>query len=259
MNWYTAVKENSHASPVSADGTGVLVCDNPIQCWEYVPSTTHKEIWSVLPYGPVETDKEGRGRASGVVFLKKLETWQLAAYSNARYACVTEGQKIVSGGRQKIFAFKTGTVYARDNCHVTAQDSVYVMAEGSVVVEGRDRVKASLLDESRCYAQGVMQVTLIGRHSSVTFPKQASVKVTLIEGNPKNVLSDGRFFTADSHKRWLKEKEEEIARYRDDSFWDTNPLEGPQDVFPETGNGDGSQSRAQRGRAGLAALFGETA
>ena len=234
------------------------MCDNPIQCWEYAPHTTHKELWSVLPYGPVEMDAGGRGRASSVLFLKKLETWQLASYSSVRYACVTDGQKIVSGGQQKIFAFGTGIVYARDRCHVTAQDGVYVTAEGSVVVEGRDHVKVALLDQSRCYAQGSMQVTLMGRHSSVTFPRDSSVKVTLIEGNPKNVLSNGRFFTADRHKQWLKEKEEEIARYRDDPFWDTTPAEQPKEPISKADDDDGSQSRAQRGRAGLAALFGET-
>ena len=258
MNWYTSLIPDTVRYPTYFDGKGVLVCDNPIECWEYTPSTTHSEIWRVLPTGPVLSGEYGGvGKAEAVLLLRRIPAWELYSYSSSRYACVTTDQKLISGGNQKIFGYGTSTISVQDGCYVRAWDGTLVSATDDVVVEAWNEAQIILAGRSRCYAHDAVQVILLGPDAAVTFPSKSKVKVTLIDANPKNVLSNGRYFTADKHQEWLSEIEEKFNEYREDSFWDRPVSIRPSDPVSGDNDEDAREHRAHSGRAGLAALFGE--
>jgi hypothetical protein len=253
MNWYTCLMRSKATLRPYIDGEGVLVCDNPLQCWDYCPSSVWAEVWRVLPTGPVEVI-DGVGKAPSVLLSRRLERWELSVYATASHGCVTGGQRLLSGGEQKIMVFEDGSVSADGACHVVTYDNGFVNATGNTVVEAYGHSKVVLFGRSRCYAHDSVDVTLIGPDACVTKPAKSKVQVTLIEADPKNVLGDGRYFNVDSDRAYQKTIEDWCKRYEDERFWDKtvpSPIHPPPPVIDP-------EERANEGRRGLAILFGDT-
>ena len=244
MNWYTALVPGRLVLPASLNGEGVFVCDNPLGCWEYFPSNLHTEIWRVLPTGEVTSGAGYTASAKDAILLEQLPLWELYAYSNSRFAYVTTAQRLLSGGSQTIYAYGESCVGAQDQCFVQARDNALVNASDEVVVEAWNDARVVLAGRSRCYAHDRVQVTLIGQDASVTFPKKSKVNVTLIDGNPNRILSDGRYFRSDIHDDWLKQVQKETELYNKEDFWDKVPW-----------NTEAEEKR-QSAKEGLSLMFG---
>ena len=259
MNWYIALRPDSCEMASYFDGSGVLVFENPIQCWEYLPVTTYTEIWQVFPTREVEMTADGYGKAPGAFLQRRVELWELAAYSDAKYGCASGIQRITSSQGQKVFAFEEAIVSAHNYSSVKAWGSTLIVANDQVVVEAWEDSQVVLLDQSRCYAHDSAKVMLVGQNAAVTYPVKSKVKTTLIDANPNNVLSDGRFFNADQYAKRNQEVEEIINEYREQSFWDVSIEFAREDRKDGTDPhyNDAGQSRAQRGCSALASLFGE--
>lgn len=248
MNWYTAMIPGRTGFPSYLDGQGIFVCNNPLRCWQYVPSTVWTELWKVMPTNPVKPGQsDNYGKVDSLFLLRKIEHWELAAYATSEFACVTAGQHLTTGGTQRVHAYGNAIVSAQDSCHVKAWDTAVVNACDTTVVEAWHTATVVLMGQSRCYAHDDSTVTLFGKEAAVTFPKKSNVRVHLIDADPKNVLADGRYFTARAYKEWVKENEKTFSE-QEDTFWDTIP---PPRRDPEIIR----QEQSEQGRASLASLF----